>query len=112
MIRLLIYLFSIWILARLKGSLESERLARSAAVCAAFEEAVVDAYDEHEQYSGLLTLIEGEVAFPFNAKVIDEDVSVVGMEWPEHDGFGPQARPRWPFRSMRIRASAGPESAV
>ena len=54
----------------------------------AFEDAVVDAYGEHEQHSGLLTMIENEVKFPFCAKVLGELVSVVAMERPEDDEFG------------------------
>jgi hypothetical protein len=54
----------------------------------AFEEAVVDCYNESEQHSGLLTLIEDEVQFPFPARVLGETVQVVGMEWPEDDEFG------------------------
>jgi hypothetical protein len=54
----------------------------------ALEEATVDAHDEDEQHSGLLSLIEDELAFPFPAKVLGEVVSVVGMEWPGDDGFG------------------------
>src|SRR6266516_2486790 len=54
----------------------------------AFEDAVVDAYDEHEQHSGLLTMIENEVKFPFRGKVLGELITVVGMEWPEDDEFG------------------------
>jgi Calcium binding len=54
----------------------------------AFEDAIIDAYGESEQHSGLLTMIENEVKFPFRAKVLGELVTVVGMEWPEDDEFG------------------------
>jgi len=54
----------------------------------AFEEAIVDCYGESEQHSGLLTLIEDEVQFPFPARVLGETMQVVGMEWPEDDEFG------------------------
>jgi hypothetical protein len=53
------------------------------------EEATVDCYDEEEQHSGLLTMIEDEVVFPFDAKVIGEIVQITGMAWPDH-GFGLQ----------------------
>ena len=33
-------------------------------------------------------MIEDELKFPFQAKVIGEDVTVVDMEWPEDDEFG------------------------
>ena len=54
----------------------------------AFENAIIDAYGDSEQHSGLLTMIEEEVKFPFRAKVMGELVSVVGMEWPDGDEFG------------------------
>ena len=57
-------------------------------VHAALEDAIVDAYDEYEQHTGLLTMIENEVQFPFRAKVLWELVNVIRMEWPEDDEFG------------------------
>ena len=54
----------------------------------ALVEATVDAYNDSEQHSGLLSVIEEELAFPFPARVLGEVVSVVGMEWPESDEFG------------------------
>jgi len=54
----------------------------------ALEEATVDCYNDSEQHTGLLTMIEQELAFPFPARVLGETVSVVGMEWPEDDEFG------------------------
>lgn len=54
----------------------------------ALEEAIVDCYGEHEQHSGLLTMIEDQVKFPFRAQVLSETVQVVAMEWPEDDEFG------------------------
>ncbi len=57
-------------------------------VCAALEDACVDAYDEYEQHTGLLTMIQDQVEFPFRAKVLGEEVNVVDMEWPEDDEFG------------------------
>lgn len=58
------------------------------AVIEAFEEATIDAYGDYEQHTGLLTAIGDELAFPFRAKVIGEEVSIVGMEWPKRDEFG------------------------
>jgi len=49
---------------------------------------MVDAYGEHEQYTALLTVIEDELAFPFKARVLGEEVAVVGMAWPDDDAFG------------------------
>ncbi len=58
------------------------------AVEAAMEEATVDANGEDEQHSELLTVIGEELQFPFSAQVLGETVTIVDMEWPEHDGFG------------------------
>ena len=57
-------------------------------VLAAFEDAIVDAHDEDEQHSGLLAMVESELAFPFRGKVLGEPVTLVSMEWPEDDEFG------------------------
>jgi len=54
----------------------------------ALEDACIDAYDEYEQHSGLLTMVEQEVEFPFSATVLGQEVTVVDMEWPEDDEFG------------------------
>lgn len=54
----------------------------------AMDEACVDAYDEHEQYSGLATMAHEQIEFPFPAKVLGEDVEVIDIEWPEDDPFG------------------------
>ena len=48
------------------------------------EEATVDCYDETEELIGLLTMIQDNVGCPFRAKVIGEEVTVTGFEWPEH----------------------------
>ena len=58
------------------------------AVRDALEDATVDAHDEDEQHSGLLTLIQEELQFPFCAKVLGDDVEIVDMEWPEDDEYG------------------------
>ncbi len=55
---------------------------------AAAEDSFVDAYGDHEQHTGVLTMIEERLAFPFRAKVIGKEVSVVAMEWPDDDEFG------------------------
>jgi hypothetical protein len=54
----------------------------------ALADATVDAYDEYEQHTGLLTAIQDELAFPFKAQVVGETVMVVDVEWPENDEFG------------------------
>ncbi len=51
------------------------------------EEATVDCYDQHEQHSGLLTMIAERVECPFHAKVIGEVVKVVEFTWPK-GGYG------------------------
>ena len=47
----------------------------------------MDAYGDHEQHTGVLTMIDERLGFPFRGKVIGREVSVVGMEWPD-DEFG------------------------
>jgi hypothetical protein len=54
---------------------------------ALIEEATVDCYDEYEQHTGLLTMIEDNVVCPFPAKVIGEEVEVIELRAPD-DGFG------------------------
>ncbi len=54
----------------------------------ALDEATVDAYGEYEQHTGLLTMVQDQVVFPFRARVLGEEVDVVDMEWPEDDEFG------------------------
>jgi Calcium binding len=51
------------------------------------EEATVDCYNEDEEHSGLLTMVQDNVVCPFRAKVIGEDVTVVDLEWPK-SGYG------------------------
>jgi hypothetical protein len=51
------------------------------------EEATTDAYDDEEQHSGLLTMIEEHLGCPFKAKVIGEEIEVTDIEWPE-SGLG------------------------
>ena len=51
------------------------------------EEATVDSFDQHEQHSGLLTMIAERVTCPFHAKVIGEDVRVIEFAWPK-GGYG------------------------
>ena len=51
------------------------------------EDATVDSYDQHEQHSGLLTMIADSVECPFQAKVIGEEVIVVEFAFPK-GGYG------------------------
>ena len=57
------------------------------AVDAAYEDATVDAYDEEEQYSGFLSVLEDELVFPFSAKIFDDVVTVVDFEASDDAGF-------------------------
>ena len=50
-------------------------------------EATVDCYGEDEEHGGLLTMIEDHVDCPCRAKVIGEEVTVTGFEWPK-SGYG------------------------
>jgi len=49
-------------------------------------EAVVDAYDDTEQETGFLTMMEDSLPFPFKALVVGEEVDVTGVD------FGPGGR--------------------
>ncbi len=51
------------------------------------EEGTVDCYDEDEQHSGMLTMIEDNVECPFPAKIIGEEVTVLELAWPK-SGYG------------------------
>ena len=62
---------------------ESERLRLQELI----EEATIDCYDEEEQLSGFWTMIEENVVCPFQAKVIGEEVTVTGFEWPSGRNF-------------------------
>lgn len=55
------------------------------------EEATIDAYNEEEQHTGLLTMIEDNVVCPFKAKLIGEEIEVTDFVWPE-SGFGLKVR--------------------
>ena len=57
-------------------------------IAAASEEATVDAYDEEELHSGLMTMAEEALEFPFPAKVMGQVVQVVASQWAERDAPG------------------------
>jgi hypothetical protein len=65
------------------------------------EEATVDCYDEYEQHSGLLTMIDDEVECPFRDRVVGEEVEVTGFE-PPRDGFGLYAACRRQGNKYRV----------
>ena len=54
-------------------------------VAAAYEEATVDACDEEELVSSLITAVEESLEFPFPAKVVGQAVQVVDSKWAERD---------------------------
>ena len=57
---------------------------------ALIEEATIDCYGEHEEYTGLLTMIQDNVVCPFEAKVVGEEVEVIEFQ-DVVDGFGIRA---------------------
>jgi hypothetical protein len=57
---------------------------------ALIEEATVDCYTDDEAHMGFLVMIESNVVCPFKARVIGEEVEVVGLRTREH-GFGVDA---------------------
>ncbi len=59
-----------------------------AEIAEAFEEATVDSKDEDEQISGLITMAEEALEFPFPAKVMGQIVQVVDSQWSERDAYG------------------------
>lgn len=44
------------------------------------EEAIVDAYGEEEQEGAFVVMLEDNLAFPFKALVVGEEVEVTGVE--------------------------------
>jgi hypothetical protein len=67
-------------MAKRKSNKERERLR------ALIEEATVDCYNEEEEHTGFLTMVEDNLVCPFRAKVIGEEVEVTGFEWPKYPG--------------------------
>lgn len=49
------------------------------------EEATVDCYNEAEQATGLLTLIEEHLALPFTTTVLGAEVAVIGVDVTDTD---------------------------
>jgi hypothetical protein len=47
------------------------------------EEATVDCYGEEEEFTGIMTMIEENVVFPFEAKVLGETVKIHEFQYPE-----------------------------
>jgi hypothetical protein len=61
------------------------------------DEATVDAYGEDEQLTGLFTMIEENLALPFNATVLGVEVTVRGVDLGQ-DGRIVALCPRGPDR--------------
>ncbi len=59
------------------------RLLGADAIEAAWDDAVADAYDDDEQWSGIMDAIVNELQFPFSARVMGLDLSVVDAEQPK-----------------------------
>ena len=68
---------------------------------ALIEEATVDCYSEDEAHVGLLTMIEDNIACPFKARVIGEEVDVVELR-SRAFGFGVDAVCRYKGKDYRI----------
>jgi hypothetical protein len=49
-------------------------------IAAAREEGLADAYGEDEEFGGLACMVENELSLPFSAKVLGQEVKVVGLE--------------------------------
>jgi len=47
---------------------------------ALIEEAIVDAYDDDEQFVGMMTMVEEHLVLPFTARVLGVMVRVVALE--------------------------------
>ncbi len=48
-------------------------------------DAVIDCYGEDEEFSGVLTTLEDNLPFPFEARVIGETVQVIGIDGERSD---------------------------
>ena len=59
-----------------------------AAVREAMDDACVDCNDEHDQISGLFTMVDQELAFPFPARVLGEHVEVTSATTADYDSLG------------------------
>ena len=55
-------------------------MASDARLDALIEEATVDCYDEEEQVTGLFTMLEGNLAVPFQTSVLGVSVTVASVD--------------------------------
>ena len=63
----------------------SQSRLSKAKLVALVEEAVVDCYNESEHATGLYTMIEDNLQFPFETEVLGVAVTVTGVDITEHD---------------------------
>jgi hypothetical protein len=61
------------------------RRARKARLDRLVEEAIVDCYSESEQVAGLYTMIEDNLALPFETMILGVPVTVVRIDLTERD---------------------------
>jgi hypothetical protein len=74
---------------------------KQARLDALIEEATVDCYTEEEAQIGFMTVVADNVVCPFKAKVIGEEVEVVGLQ-TRAVGFGVDAVCRYKGKEYRI----------
>ena len=43
------------------------------------DEATIDCYDDYESRMGFYTMLEDNLSFPFKAKVVGEEVKIIGI---------------------------------
>ena len=62
------------------GGTKGKKRKADAALARMIEEATVDAYNESEQETGFLTMIEENLRCPFPARIVGEEVEVVRFD--------------------------------
>jgi hypothetical protein len=73
----------------------------SARIHALIAEATSDSQDESDEHAGLLSMIRQEVACPFRARVLNEEVECLRLEWPNR-GYGLNAVCRTPEGKLQV----------
>jgi hypothetical protein len=48
-------------------------------------EAIVDCYDEEEEFVGVLTILDEQLVFPLQARALGDDVTVIGLNHDRSD---------------------------
>ena len=62
-----------------------EQTASDARLDALIEEATVDCYNEEEQVTGLFTMLEGNLAVPFQTSVLGVSVTVASVDLTDNN---------------------------